>query len=519
MRKIFILNIIVFLLIPFLQQAQPPAVYNTWGSVCLYESGNFYTNSGGLRINIFDTAVNNLIQKHWGGPVGGGFGQTIDIHKIYKVHEAGMGYILWCGYTDVFGTPPSGGSFTAYVVKTNLYGDTVWSHLYGRGNIDGFALASDSNYLFVKGEGYGTIIKVDKTNGDTLWTKKNKRTVGVNDIPVILNGINNSDSVYYTSGTTYPVYWANFMLMKTDTLGNAQWVKAYGDTTANICWGTAQCHDGGFILVGQSAPDDFNIDTLWYHDFLVVRTDANGDTIWCKRYDNNLLVDKAYAVVETDDYGFAIVGTTMSFNSQTSTALMSTLLIKVDSLGNVLWSKMYNPNIPNGVYTISQLSKTSQGGFMWIENFIHVTDSMGFNCMAQPTFVTTGYPQMNVSTIQTYIKHGFDYTFQVYPHLIAPFGSQSIHCTGVGLNEFENYTLQSTIYPNPASNFITITSSQQQINKVEIINVLGKKILRKNTNNKTEIKIDVRDFANGVYFILITDAQNKMESKKFLVQR
>ncbi|WP_196890537.1 T9SS type A sorting domain-containing protein [Aureivirga marina] len=59
-----------------------------------------------------------------------------------------------------------------------------------------------------------------------------------------------------------------------------------------------------------------------------------------------------------------------------------------------------------------------------------------------------------------------------------------------------------TIYPNPANNFVKI-SAKEEIQKIEIIDVLGKKVFSKK-GNISEEKIDISTLKSGVYFIQIT---------------
>ena len=67
------------------------------------------------------------------------------------------------------------------------------------------------------------------------------------------------------------------------------------------------------------------------------------------------------------------------------------------------------------------------------------------------------------------------------------------------------------IYPNPADDFIVISSSKK-INQYEIIDLLGKKVLK--SNFKTE-KIDVSGLQSGVYILKVEDG-SKSEIHKFI---
>jgi hypothetical protein len=74
----------------------------------------------------------------------------------------------------------------------------------------------------------------------------------------------------------------------------------------------------------------------------------------------------------------------------------------------------------------------------------------------------------------------------------------------VGINEV-NKTNSITIYPNPTSGLITI-SSTQTIANIEVFDVTGKLVYnQQNNNHQTNLEINLSALSNGIYFI---NAQN-----------
>ncbi len=71
------------------------------------------------------------------------------------------------------------------------------------------------------------------------------------------------------------------------------------------------------------------------------------------------------------------------------------------------------------------------------------------------------------------------------------------------------------IYPNPVTNYLTI-NSQNNINKIEISDVSGKKIFSKIVNTK-HAKVETLNFVNGLYF-LKTFMNNEVFIQKFIKQ-
>jgi hypothetical protein len=67
-----------------------------------------------------------------------------------------------------------------------------------------------------------------------------------------------------------------------------------------------------------------------------------------------------------------------------------------------------------------------------------------------------------------------------------------------------------TIYPNPATTSLTITS-QSPINQITITNLLGQTIYSNNYNSE-QVQVDVSDLPTGLYFVKV----NGSEMRKFM---
>ncbi len=103
---------------------------------------------------------------------------------------------------------------------------------------------------------------------------------------------------------------------------------------------------------------------------------------------------------------------------------------------------------------------------------------------------------------------------------VAPFSSEIIGTLTITLenvvlgNNDNQLTKNITIYPNPTSNFITISTKENTISAIEIYNILGKEILKANTTNSNQLKIDLSDLSSGIYLIKIIDSSGKSTLKK-----
>lgn len=112
--------------------------------------------------------------------------------------------------------------------------------------------------------------------------------------------------------------------------GDVLWAKTYGGRGSD--GGRAFCttRDGGFLLVGYTfAPGATDADVL------VVKTDADGNMVWARRF-GGAGTEYGNACVETGD-GYLILGYTTSFGAGSK----DIYLLKIDSEGNEIWSKTF----------------------------------------------------------------------------------------------------------------------------------------------------------------------------------
>jgi hypothetical protein len=100
-------------------------------------------------------------------------------------------------------------------------------------------------------------------------------------------------------------------LIKTLVDGTMEWTKTFGGSSTDEGYDVKQTPDGGYVVVGGTSSFG-NLTTNVY----VIRTDANGDTLWTGVY-GDIGFDRGYSVQLTPDGGFAIAGRT-SYHSGTS---------------------------------------------------------------------------------------------------------------------------------------------------------------------------------------------------------
>lgn len=172
------------------------------------------------------------------------------------------------------------------------------------------------------------IIHLYSQASDTLWTK----SYGVKQ--EFYSVRQTSDGGYIISGAKYPVALSmpDLWLVKTNADGDTLWTRRYGGSASDIGFSVQQTSDGGYIVAGQAdASSPPPVASVY-----LVKTDSDGDTIWTKKYGGSAY-DLGYAVEQTSDGGYIITGLTTSFGA----GVQDIYIIKTDSDGDTIWTKVY----------------------------------------------------------------------------------------------------------------------------------------------------------------------------------
>ncbi len=190
----------------------------------------------------------------------------------------------------------------------------------------------------------------------------------------------------------------HILLIKTDFLGNIKWAKTYSEKGRIFkderVFYVQKTNDEGFIVAGYTYPSEFG-----RYDVLLIKMDTIGNIKWSKIYGGENL-DIAHLVQNTKDKGYILVGCTESFGAGNK----DILLIKIDGNGNIEWAKTYGGKKDEEGYFIQQ---TSDNGY------IIVGYTTSFGAGASDILLIRIDFNGNIKWAKTYGGKNYDYAFSV----------------------------------------------------------------------------------------------------------
>jgi hypothetical protein len=288
-----------------------------------------------------DSNGDTLWTRKYGGP------QYDDGWDIQQTHD--KGYII-VGRSNSFG--PS--AMDVYLIRTDSLGDTLWTRTYGGSDWDeAYAVRQIQDHGFIVAgvtESFGSgemklyLIRTDSV-GDTLWTRSYGD--GENDY-VGWSVQETASNGYIVAGYVdhHPGY-ADVYLMKTDSMGDTLWTRKYGGSLNEYSYALDNTFDGGYIVAGRTSSYGMGM-----YDFYLIRTDSLGDTLWTRSYGGPAW-DGGRSVQQTSDSGFIVVGWTDSFGPLLEYDIYA---VKTDCNGNILWSNSLGGSDQDYGYSVIETS-------------------------------------------------------------------------------------------------------------------------------------------------------------------
>jgi hypothetical protein len=470
-------------------------------------TGYLRNNSGNYDVYLVKTdgAGNVLWSMNYGGN---------DQDWGYDVKETFDNGFIVAGYTESFGPGVTDG----YLIKTDSTGNMIWSKTFGVTGVTAYTnassvlQASDSCYYVVGSRLSDIYLSKFDTLGNLVWTK----TFSGNSTDLAYSVKQSMDGGIIICGHTesYGIGNGDVFLIKTDMNGNQLWYKTYGGSGADRGFAVSQTSDQGYIIGGLTT--SFGSGGF---DFCLIKTDSIGNLLWSKAYGDSTH-NVANEMKQTADGGYILIG-----NSGGS-GFADVHAIKTDSIGNMLWSKTYGgTGAGEGKSVVarndgSYLLAGKNGGFGFgVKLHLIGTDSMGNSGCNYSTLATNSVNAPFQVTVPSDTVNSSGFTANS-PVTISGNSNavDSLLCNGVGIKELttDNSFL---LAPNPsAGNFNILFNRKIGNGNIEILNMLGENVYAENILNESQKEVIAGNITPGIYFVRVTTV-NKTETKKIILTK
>ena len=178
-------------------------------------------------------------------------------------------------------------------------------------------------------------------------------------------------------------YW----LLKYDATNQLEWQKTYGGSADDRGADLIQTSDGGYVIVGKSKSNDFEVsENAGFDDFWVVKLDSNGSVYWENSF-GFAGSDVPYSIIQTNDDGYLLTGV-LDVSASNGQGDRNSILsrhaggdywvIKLNSNGVKQWSNYYGGSFTDTAYDAIQ---TEDDGYIIVgssdSNDVDITNNKG----------------------------------------------------------------------------------------------------------------------------------------------
>ena len=358
----------------------------------------------------------------------------------------------------------------------------------------------------------GTILKT--TNGGDHWIQK------------VSNTTEHLNKVDFANSTTGYTVGENGTLLKTLDAGETWSVVNTGVTEE---------------LYAVSCVNE-NIVYISGENGLIKKTD-DGGTTWSIQ-DSGIAVPIYSIQFVSENIGYASAGGHSDLNYFLKT-IDSGVTWTTESLGGGPTFSLFFYNELIGFRSSAEFNKTIDGGDTWEMFLLYDALTFSIDAITPDTVWTAGHnvfeykghiykgelnlPMEEVWTnVSPYLEYfvAIDFVNETTGYAVGfndNDGTGLIMKNSTGINTL-SHNIHSTqknikVFPNPISNILYIywNNSPQIKTKIKLINILGKTVYLNQTDNTTNLSIDVSHLAKGVYTLLIHNVQYQ-QYQKIIIQ-
>jgi Secretion system C-terminal sorting domain len=353
----------------------------------------------------------------------------------------------------------------------------IWDGGFGYEEIDGIAFDDDGIYItgWTAGNGTGInvlLMKID-FSGNLIWQKTWGSQGNLDDHQdghIVMD-----DSMIYISGLFEgsPILgWDGYALL-------AKFDKSNGKIADSVIYGRQDPWFNAENALGMTSFGDFLYVTGYTTtspnnwDIFVAKFDKNLQQIWYTTWGDSIETESARAIAVSQDGKIYVGGTTASFGNGGT----NVVLIQYDTSGNMNWYKTWGGNLDDHALDI------------------HIRKNDLFLTGKTKSF----HPAQNWEAFLLKVE------------------LDSI----VGINEQWN-SIENDIYfvPNPMKETSTLrfNNSKNIPHRLDVFDVLGKKVLSIDNITTGLIKIEKGNLPNGIFIFQLWNGRQKIGAGKLVVE-
>lgn len=388
-------------------------------------------------------------------------------------------------------------TFDYWIVKTDSLGNLIWDLTIG---------GSDEDRLLA--------IEQTADNGFILGGFSISNTSGVK--------VENNIGANPTTD-----YW----IVKTDSLGNIEWQNTIGGSLYDYLYSIKQTQDGGYILGGMSCSNisgDKTETCLWYGDYWIIKTDSLGTIQWQNTIGGNGS-DELFSIVQTSDGGYLLGGESNSNISwdktENSMGDFDYWIVKTNSVGTIQWQNTIGGS--EGDF-LESLQQTSDGGYIlggwslsnisgdktqnncdstlgypdfWIvktdaagsiqwQNTIGGSKNEKLHSIEQTIdggYILGGYSESDISGNKTENSMGYS------DYWIVKLTPETI----ISSVQMPYQQLPILISPNPFTDKLSVTVNTNELSEFILYDMTGRKMMNMNFTNS--LTLNTEQLAKGLY--------------------
>jgi hypothetical protein len=407
----------------------------------------------------------------------------------------------------------------------------------------GLIRTSDQNFALSftyseNGSIFSSLMKLNN-NLDTLWKKDYSPVYKT----TIYKCIQTEDNGYILTGWVYLSEddYSDPILLKTDSLGNYQWHQLFGGMLADRGQNVMETPDKGYLIGGYV----WNPPVYQSLDALVIKTDSLGNEEWTKTFGNPNVDDDMAHVAMADDGNYLVATVYGEWEFGNDSRIGKQCIYKVNQQGQNIYT--YYPGVSRLHNYIKNFRKESGGYIMtgfsyetdtvttalytgWMMKLDNNLDSLWYR---DYTHFDQLWDDNYLYDIDACADNGFIAIGESHPDngnnnmwiiKVDSMGCDTAGCaTGVFTKEISFINdKEITAYPNPAETEITLAfeNTEHHNNMIlECYNIYGQKVhSEKIYKGQQQTRLNVSGWSKGIYLAIIRSNQSITGQCRFIIK-